>query len=65
MIWPIKSFQEATKIEVHIQGSHCSDPPTINIKVEQLQVQGRKHEWEVKDYEERTQINIQVKKTRK
>jgi len=64
-IWPIKSFQEATKIEVHIKGSHHSDPPTININVEQLQVRGRKHEREVEDYEERTQINVQIKKIRK
>lgn len=64
-IWPIKLFQEATKIEVHIKGSHRSDPPTININVEQLQVRGRKHEREVEDYEEKTQINVQIKKIRK
>ena len=53
-----------TKIEVHVEGSYRSNP-TININIEQAQVRGRKHEREIERDEGRTEIRVQVKKTRK
>ena len=53
-----------TKIEVHIEGSYHSNL-TININVELVQVRGRKREWEIEGYEGRTEIHVQVKKTKK
>jgi hypothetical protein len=53
-----------TKIEVHIEGSYCSNP-TININIEQVQVGGRKHKWEIEGHEGRTEIHVQVKKSKK
>ena len=53
-----------TKIEVHIEGLYCSNP-TINVNVELVQVKGRKHEQEIGGYKGRTEIHVQVKKTKK
>ena len=53
-----------TKIEVHIEGSYRSNP-TINVNIELAQVGGRKHEREIEGYEGRTEIHVQVKKTKK
>ena len=53
-----------TKIEVHIEGSYYSNP-TINVNVELAQVKGKKHEQEIEGYEGRTEIHVQVKRTKK
>jgi uncharacterized protein YggE len=53
-----------TKIEVHVEGSYCPNQ-TININIEQAPARGRKHEREIEGYEGRTEIHVQVKKTRK
>jgi hypothetical protein len=60
----MKSFQETTKIKVHIGGSYRSNP-TININIEQAQVRRRKYEREIEGHEGKTEVHVQVKKSRK
>jgi hypothetical protein len=60
----MKSFQEMTKIEVHIKGSYHSNL-TININIEQAQVRGRKYECEIEGHEGKMDVHVQVKKSRK
>jgi hypothetical protein len=54
-----------TKIEVHVEDSYYRSNPTININIKQACFRGKKHEREIENVEEKTEIHVQVKKSRK
>jgi hypothetical protein len=59
-----KSFQKRTKIKVHVEGPHLSNP-TININVGHSHFRGTKHEREIEGDGGTTEICVQIKKSRK
>ena len=57
-----KSLQKMTNIRVHIEGSYLSNSTIINVG--QSQSRGTKHKREIEGVE-KTEILVQLKKTRK